>query len=157
MTDFANTEAYQTVLPYRSRDASPETALRNREIILTALDAMAEGDGGPFVDLFDPDVVFYEAPGLPYGGTHRGLEATKKALSGIHETYDRTYEEIEEVAAAGDLVMLYAVVDYRVRKNGRSGTLQTLELFRFRDGKVIEWRGHYLDAASVVEDTTADA
>ena len=155
MTDFANTEAYQTVLPYRSRESSPERASRNRESVLAALDAMAKGDGGPFVELFDSDIVFYEAPGLPYGGTHHGLEATKKALSGIHETYDRIYEEIEEVAAAGDLVMLYAVVDYRVRKNGRTGSLQTLELFRFREDKVIEWRGHYLDAAAVADDTNA--
>ena len=63
---------------------------------------------------------------------------------------------LEQILAAGDLAIAYAWMTYRVRKNGRTGKFPLAEVYRFRGGKVIEWRVHYFDASTVAEALTAD-
>ena len=143
------------VLRYRDDPSPAGPAEANRAMVLDAFDAIAAGDAGPFMALFDDDVVFHEAACLPYGGAHRGIAAARKAHAHIHECFDRLHTEIEQVVAAGDMVIAYLQLNFRVRKNGRSGRFPVAETYRFRDGRIIEWRAHYFDSRWVAGELNA--
>ncbi len=99
--------------------------------------------------MYDDEAVFHEAACLPYGGAHRGIEAVKAGYGQIHVVFDRIDALFEQLLVAGDIAIAYQQIDFRVRDNGRTGSFPVAELFRFRDGKVIEWRALYFDADMV--------
>ena len=43
----------------------------------------------------------------------------------------------------------WQTITFEAAATGKTGTLPVAELFRFRSGKVIEWRAHYFDACLV--------
>ncbi|MCB2059549.1 MAG: nuclear transport factor 2 family protein [Novosphingobium sp.] len=137
------------VLDYRDFPAFDDTAQANRKILTDALDLLEQGDHDAFWAIFDPEVTFYEASCLPYGGAHEGLEATKRGYAFLCEHFSGMHAEFEAVLASRDIVILYQTITFEVAANGNTGTLPVAELFRFRDGKVIEWRAHYFDACMV--------
>jgi ketosteroid isomerase-like protein len=144
----------QMTLQYRQRPEDEKTAAQNRKALMDALDAIKAGDFEPFWALFDPDVVFYEAACLPYGGAHKGLTATKKAYAHMSSTYSGMNAVMEQVLAAGDIAIIYQTITFRVAANGNTGTLPVSEMFRFRNGKVVEWRALYFDSNMVAKAIT---
>jgi hypothetical protein len=144
-------------LSYRNAPEDRETAESNRRIIMDVLDRLVAGHGDAFWEIFSPDVVFHEAACLPYGGAHRGLEATRKAFDVLCNTFSDNKVVFEQVLAAGDIVIAYQTISFRVQKNGNAGAIPVAELFRFRDSKVVEWRACYFDsnlvAAAIDPDT----
>jgi ketosteroid isomerase-like protein len=136
---------------FRDIPVVDEVAERNRRALLDGLDKLLGGDAEGFWAIYDPEVVFYEASCLPYGGEHRGLAAARAAHRQIEQTFGNLKSVFEAVLAAEDLVILYQTITFTVRENGNKGTMPVAELFRFRDGKVIEWRAHYFDACMVAK------
>jgi ketosteroid isomerase-like protein len=61
------------------------------------------------------------------------------------------HSEFEAVLASRDIVILYQKIEFEAAMTGKTGELPVAELFRFRDGKVIEWRAHYFDACLVAD------
>jgi len=156
MTDYVDGAAYAIHLNYRDAAPSGEDAEGNRAKVMDAIGRLAAGEEEPFWAMFDTDVMFHEAECLPYGGTHVGLEATRHAHDTIYEYFDKIHIELDQILAAGDLVIAYAQMSYGVRKNGLSGKFPLAEVFRFKGGKVIEWRLHDFDASSVAKALDAD-
>ena len=140
---------FQLVLKYRDVKEEPAVADHNRETLLRALDKLAAGDTESYWSIFDPDVVFHEAPCLPYGGAHHGLVATQEAVNRMAGVYAKLRTEFEAVLAAGDIAMVYQTVTYRMKGSGETGSMPVSELYRFRAGKVIEWRALYFDASII--------
>jgi len=145
------TDTQSIMLDYRSYPAFDETAQANRQAIADALDAMAAGNADAFWSLFDPDATFYEASCLPYGGAHRGLEAVQRAFGHLAAQFSTLHSEFEALLASRDIVILYQKIEFEAANTGKTGALPVAELFRFRDGKIIEWRAHYFDACLVAE------
>ncbi len=143
-------------LAYRDNPVPAEITDANRAKVTDAIERLASGDGEALWSIFDDDVMFHEADCLPYGGTHTGLAATRSAHDTIYEYFDRIQIELEQILAAGDIVIAYAWMTYRVRKNGKTGRFPLAEVFRLRDGKVVEWRLHYFDASTVAQALDAD-
>ena len=156
MNHVAEPRQLQAKLRYRDPTVAPEETDRNRQAVLAAFDAVAMGDGDPFWALFDDAVVFHEAESLPYGGTFHGIEAVRAAHARIRPYFDRLDADIEQVLAAGDMVLAYLQLDFRVAGNGRSGSMPVTELYRFRDGRIIEWRALYFDAGAIAAALAAD-
>jgi hypothetical protein len=140
----------ELILHYRE---SPDEAIatKNRATLMDALDALAVGNVDAFWSIFDEAVVFHEAPGLPYGGVHKGLAATKQAFVRMSQVYSHMRAELEAVLASREIAVLYQTIAFRVRENGNTGSLPVAELFRFRDGKVVEWRALYFDSNMVAK------
>jgi ketosteroid isomerase-like protein len=136
-------------LEYRDAPGFDATAERNRSLITDALERLLEGDSEALWRIFDSDITFYEASCLPYGGSHCGIDATKAAFARLHDCYSAMHSRMEAVLASRDVVIAYQTITFTAKPTGKSGTLTVCELFRFRDGKVIEWRAHYLDACLV--------
>ena len=150
MTDIVDGLNYGIDLKYRSAPGTEDTE-QNRRNLLDTMDRLVGGEQDALWTLFDPEVVFHEAECLPYGGSHYGLEAARAAHGTIYQYFDSIKIDLEQVLAAGNIAIAYATMHYRVRKNGRTGTFTLAEVYRFRQGKVIEWRVHYFDASKVAE------
>ena len=146
----------QIVVQYRDAPAVDETAARNRQTLLDALDQFMAGNADDFWSIFDQDVVFHEAACLPYGGAHKGLAATKRAFARMSATFESLQAVFEAVLASRDIVILYQSITFRVKENGNTGTLPVAEMYRFRGGKVIEWRALYFDANMVAQAIAGD-
>ena len=151
MIDFDEGPPYQSTL---LRDKGPGEAERLRDFVIAAHDGTSPG---AMWSIFDPDIVFHVPPELPYGGTFRGLEAVRTAHAATRDYYDRIRIEIEQLIFSGDLVLMYFQFNFRARKNGRIGSFPMIEVFRLRDGKVIEWRGFHFAPGAVAAILTADA
>jgi len=67
----------------------------------------------------------------------------------LRDGWQKFCRKRERFLAAEDIVILYQTISFRVRENGNTGSLPVAEMFRFRDGKVIEWRALYFDACMV--------
>jgi ketosteroid isomerase-like protein len=147
---------YPITRRYRDIPVTDEVAERNRKTLLGALDRLFAGDPEGFWAIYDPDVVFHEASCLPYGGEHRGIAATRAAFAQMERTFSGMKSDFEAVLAAEDIVILYQTISFRVAANGNTGALPVGELFRFRDGKVIEWRALYFDACLVAKAIEGD-
>ncbi len=151
MEDKTNAEGHRMDLSYRDAAAFDETAQANRKAITDALDAIADGNTDALWDIMDPDVTSHEASCLPYGGVHRGLEAVKQGYMSMAASFPSLHAEMEAVLASRDLVIIYQTVNYTAAGTGKTGSMTVAELFRFREGKVIEWRAHYDDACRTAE------
>lgn len=134
-------------MPEPAGEGDDEKTERNRETLLSAFDSLAAGDADSFWAIFDPDVVFHEPSSLPYGGAHRGIKATQDAVSRMSGAYGQLRTTFEEILFARDIALAYQTITYRIKGNGNTGTMPVAELYRFKDGKVIEWRALYSDPA----------
>jgi len=153
MTEIADSQdpSLAMVLEYRDSPGVDATALANRQSLLDAFEQLVEGNDGPFWALFDPDASFHEASCLPYGGSHEGLDAVKRAYEHMSSTYSGMRSVFHEVLTAGEYCILYQTITFTVAANGNTGTLPVAEMFRFRDGRIVEWRANYFDACMVAK------
>jgi uncharacterized protein len=143
--------AFELKLRFRETAGLEGIAARNREAIMRAYESLAAGNVDAWWSVFDPDVVFHEAACLPYGGTHRGLDAAKKANAGIFEAYDWSKAVIEDIAASGNMTIAYLDFSCRGKATGRTTSFPIAELYRFCNGKVVEWRACYFDVTLALD------
>jgi limonene-1,2-epoxide hydrolase len=80
-----------------------------------------------------------------------GIEATKRAYAHLSSVFTDLRSEFEAILAAGDLVILEQTVSFATHDRGPIGTMPVAEMFRFRAGKVVEWRAHYFDSNMVAK------
>ncbi len=139
------------VLAFRDAPGFDETAAANRALLVGALEQIEAGNFAAFWDIYDPEVTFHEASCLPYGGTHRGLEATKRAYAQLSATFSEMKAVMEAVLASRDICILYQTITFRTADAGITGSFPVCEVFRFRAGKVIEWRACYFDACLMAD------
>ena len=134
------------VMGYKAGRGVDEQALANRQALIEVLDQLQRGEEEGFWALFDPDASFHEASCLPYGGSHQGIEAIKAAFYTMCATFSAMHTEFHEVLTAGDYCILYQSIQFTVAANGNQGGFPVAEMFRFRDGRIVEWRANYFDA-----------
>jgi ketosteroid isomerase-like protein len=128
-----------------------EAAARNRVAVIKAYEAQYTGDWDTWWNLFDPDVEFQEAASLPYGTSVKGIEAAKQGVAGLFATWKELDMTIHEFVAGGDIVIAYLRLKATSRKTGKVYEGDTAEFFRFRGGKVVEWKAIYWDTHRVRE------
>jgi limonene-1,2-epoxide hydrolase len=145
-TDAGADDNMAMVLAFRDAPGFDATAQRNRALLIGALEQIEAGNFDGFWDIYDPDVQFHEASCLPYGGVHRGLAATRAAYARMIATFSEMKAVMEAVLASRDLCVLYQTITFRTAEAGVRASFPVCEVFRFRDGKVIEWRACYFDA-----------
>jgi ketosteroid isomerase-like protein len=126
----------------------------NAALILTIFRAVEERDLQRLFALYHPDVEFYEAPSLPYGGAYRGLESVFEHARLWQETWDPLQPgdrrmEPRVVAADGDEV----VVLWRqkaINAVGEELDSPVLALYRIRENKLARAQMFHYDTGHVV-------
>jgi hypothetical protein len=141
-------------LKYREAPVDAATTQKNRQAVMHAMDEVKAGNFNALWDLFDDNVVFHEAPCLPYGGSFKGKEAAIKAYTNLSGHYSNMRTEVDAILGGEDVVIIYQTINFTVKANGNEGTLPVSELFRFKNGKVVEWRAMYFDANMVMQKLT---
>lgn len=124
-------------------------AERNRKVLADAYAAVLAGNESAVFDCCADDVVFIEAASLPYGCVTKGVEEAKAGVAGAFGAWVKLKCEIEEFVAAGDIVIAYMHVTAQARATGQIYEGPTAEMFRLKDGKIVEWRVIYWDTHRV--------
>ena len=119
--------------------------LTPKEIVLQVEEAWARGELDKLDELIAPELTSHDAiPGLP-----RGLAGAKAGHAAFLKSFpDRTIS-IEHVVAEGDLVAVHAKGAathtgdpfFGVPPSGRRVSLESISIYRVRDGKVVEHWG----------------
>ncbi|TDU89842.1 hypothetical protein EV138_3419 [Kribbella voronezhensis] len=101
----------------------------------------------------DPDVVLYQAPGLPFTGTgewrgHRGIQTFQDLFAETWQSMDVVQARV--VADTSTVVMLLQV---RFRARATGGTIETriVQVNEIANGRIAEFRPYYWDPAAIVE------
>jgi ketosteroid isomerase-like protein len=123
----------------------------NVAIVESAYVALDKGDWDFFYSLFADDVVMHEAPSLPYGGTYYGVEGLKRGIETMFAAWDNMTYKVEQITAGGDLVFVYMHISASSPRTGKTFGFPVAELWRFRDGKVTEFRPFYWDTHRAIE------
>lgn len=130
-------------------DALDDTARRNRQSLLDAYRDIEKGDQTAFLALLADDIHFHQAPSLPYPLSTSNREDTLAGFGQVIAAWSKMNVRVEELVAAGDLVIAYMTVSATAAPTGKPYGGPCAELFRFRDGKVVEWRPLYWDTHAV--------
>jgi len=143
--------AFELVISAFADDAHDDRARANRDLIAMAYQEMLVGNNDALFDLLDPSVEFHEAASLPYGVDCKGIDQTKFGVAGMFSLWSKLHIEILEYAYVNDIVIVYLIMTAHSRATGEVYSGNTAELFRMRDGRIIEWRPIYWDTHKVLE------
>lgn len=124
---------------------------RNIDVVKTAYAALAKGDQDGFFAAVTDETEFHEAPSLPYAGVYRGLAAIKRGAGMMFGAWDNFSFDVLQYGAGGDVVFVHVMIGGTGRKTGKSFSMPIVELWRLKDGKIVEIRPFYFDTARCVE------
>ena len=107
------------------------------EVVSRFIKAFGGQDFETAAELLDPEIVFHEPAGLPYGGEGKRLEGIAALAEQILSEYSFEVREVE-VRDAGERILVEAKADFTSRRSGASITESIVEIYRLEDGKVVE-------------------
>ena len=110
------------------------------------------GDVDAVARLAHPDFVVQQAAGLPYGGTHRGLEAFFAMLGRMQQVWRELNISLLGMIGdpAGEEFALHMLVEGRAH-DGAPMASEVFECWTVRDGKVLEIAPFYRDTALLAQ------
>lgn len=123
----------------------------NETLVRAFLAAAAAGDSDTLSRLAAPDFSVIEAPSLPFGGRHVGLEAFQALVRRVFRTLEGTRLSVEQFIPGPDCVVVLATLHGRSRRDGSAVEMPIAELWRIADARVREVRPYYFDTARMRE------
>jgi len=116
-------------------------------------------DGATLLDLMTDDVRWGSlangAPGAEFAVDTVGKDGVRQYLTSLAAEWTLDYYEVDELIADRDRVIALARCGWTNRATGKSVRTPKCDVFRFRDGKIAEFRAYY-DTASVRSAATHD-
>ena len=129
---------------------------KNVETIRTVYERWREGDFRAGIDLFDPLIVFVMRPEFPDAGTYLGVERVGEYMRGFLEPWIRLTIEADEIAGAGDTVVVAVCQRGVGGVSGAATELRYFHVWSFRGSSVIRFeaireRAEALEVAGLSE------
>jgi ketosteroid isomerase-like protein len=116
--------------------------------------AFVRGDMDEVLSLLHEDIVVHEAPSLPYAGDHRGHDGFLKLAEAFNRVWEMTSPLDLTVLDAGETAVVVLVrYDVVARATGNALTLDHVEIYTVRDGKISDLDVYYRDTAAMLEAT----
>jgi ketosteroid isomerase-like protein len=137
-------------LSLNERSGLTEEAGHNRELVVKAYEARLTGDAQALLRLLDPKIEFHLPKSLPYGGAYSGPDGVIKGIERLFAFWGQLEIDFEDFLAAGDLVIGYFHVK-GAAATGKTYANPGCVLFRFKDGKIVEWRTFEADTHLIRE------
>jgi ketosteroid isomerase-like protein len=105
--------------------------------------------------MLDPEFILVEAESLPYGGTYKGLEGWRElSASIVRQWAGFKLTLLEYISSSENSLVVRFRISGRSRKTRRQFDTTVLELWRFRDNRLLEVHPYYWDTyALMVADT----
>lgn len=119
----------------------------NVAIIEGFFNAIPEGTQA-LVPYVHEDCVFHEAECLPWGGDFRGPAGFEEFMGIMTSKVDIDLRKIEYINA-GQKVAVDLLVRWTSKRTGESVDMKVIELYDFKDGKIIDGSVYYKDAPVV--------
>ena len=82
------------------------------------------------------------APELPYSGVYRGVAGAGKYFEGIAQALEPSALVVDQYVCEGEHIVAVGRWSGRARASGKPFDAPLALYFRFRDGKMIDFRGH---------------
>jgi uncharacterized protein len=116
--------------------------------------AFVRGDMDEVLSLLHEDIVVHEAASLPYAGDHRGHDGFLKLAATFNGVWEMTSPLDLTFLDAGEATVVVLVrYDVIARATGNALTLDHVEIYTVRDGKITDLDVYYRDTAAIVEAT----
>lgn len=100
------------------------------------LDAYNARDIDALLALFDERAEWHTTPGFLWPGPYRGPEAIRELFEHWWQGWDRGHADIQELAVAGDRVMVSAEIHGRSAGDGLDVHVPLNWMFHVRDGRI---------------------
>jgi len=122
---------------------------KNVDVVRAIYEAGKVGDLNAMLQHLDPQVKCHEASSLPYGGEYEGHEGFSRLMSAVFSVFEAFAVEVKELIDGGETVV--AILEFRVthKGSGRVVEMPIAEVWRLRDGKVVDLRPFYWDTAQL--------
>ena len=114
--------------------------MSNLEILQGAYEAFGRGDVEAVAAVMDPQIEWMEADvdGLPYAGTHHGVEAVvNDVFAQIPTTYDSFSLVPQEWVDGGDTIVMLGEIT--LEKDDRRATQRVAQVWTMRDGRAVRF------------------
>ena len=112
----------------------------NVEIVRQLIDRSNADDVPGMMELVSPEIAGFPATDQPESEILRGAAEFASYLQGWHEAWGERTVEAREFLDGGDWVIVMLRLAARGRASGIPVTADEAHLWRFRDGKAIEYR-----------------
>ncbi|HLM72342.1 MAG TPA: nuclear transport factor 2 family protein [Polyangiaceae bacterium] len=119
----------------------------NVDIVRSIYEAGAKGDLNGILPFLDPNVVIHEAASLPYGGEYHGIEGFSRLAAAVYSTWKSFEVDMTELLDAGPTVVALIQLRVTMKESGQVVEMPLAEVWRLRDGKVVDLRPFYWDTA----------
>jgi ketosteroid isomerase-like protein len=129
---------------------------QNIQAVRRIHEAFGRGDMSAVLAEFDPqivvhqaEIVVHQAESLPFGEISQGHDGFTESMTKLAATWESTHFRAE--AFLGDDNKVFMLNRFEGRsKNGKTVNMPMVEIFTFRDGKVITLEIYYWDTAAVL-------
>jgi uncharacterized protein len=111
--------------------------------------AVGDNDLEHACSLLHPDFVVHEAGGLPYSGEYQGPHGFRELLATMNESMELTAGPITHDPLSDDTVVLRFGLTFTARTSGESVEMNVVELYKVRDGLIVELDVYYKDPSAV--------
>lgn len=103
--------------------------------------------------LIEPGAIYYQAEGLPYGGTFTGFEEWTKMYAKSAEFFELQIEKepVYFSDASKDEVIIYFTIKAKAKKSGKTLLMSISEHFDLKNGKITAIRPFYYDTKQFAE------
>lgn len=112
---------------------------------------LVTGDWDGVARCLVPDFTVYEAEGLPYGGTYRGIESLKSLLGTLSGHWDNLKIELRDIAAGDSVTVGVLQFSGRAKATGRELTFPIVEMLEFKGDLISTIRPVYWDTKTLSE------
>ena len=104
-------------------------------------------NGSVWLDLFADDVVLRSladgASGMKFSAPRTGKAAAEHYLAELAREWEMEYFKTDDFIADGDRVAVVGRCAWRYRDTGKTAESPVVTIWRFRDGKVVEFMEFY--------------
>lgn len=114
------------------------------------LDSFIAGDMDGALSTIHADCVVHESQALPYPGDWHGPAGFGELVGKLVEYFDVKFSSYE-VIDGGDTVAMRAFATFTSRASGQSLETSIVEIYRFRDGQIIDADIFYKDPSAIRE------
>ncbi|APR76528.1 Hypothetical protein A7982_01875 [Minicystis rosea] len=116
-------------------------------------------DPSVWLALFADDIVYRSvadgASGMSFSGPRRGIRAVQGYFTAVAADWEMLYFSADEIFGAGDRVTVIGRCGWRFRATGKAVESPTAHIWKFRDGKIVEYLDFY-DTAGALAATVPD-
>jgi ketosteroid isomerase-like protein len=140
-------------MPAQPTASLPQTTEETRAALAGLIDAFTRGAGDRAADYYDDDVDWlFHAPAsiFPFAGVRHGKSDVFKGFTVLYQGYQVADYRVLTTVVEDDRAATLSEGKLVQRATGRVIRVRTANFYRFRAGKVIEYRG-FTDSLDIAE------